>query len=164
MSLIELKRELNKLYIDLKEVRAYRNLQSKGFDFGTGLITNDSNESEDAYYEMEEQDILDCIENIQYIMREYNEEIINKKSRRYNRYNRKRIREKKLRDLEEKGAYATTTKESEEGKEYLTRFYLSGRKTFAKKQSNKVIRKSRNNFSLYGGGYRKKYDYWWTVY
>ena len=167
MNLIDLERELDNLYIDLEEVRAYRNLQNTAFDFGSGLITNDSTVSDDAYYEMQEQEILKSIDNIEYIMREMvlrnEEELYYIPQIRYNRYNKNRISKKKLNALKDKGIYAVSFKEHD-GKKYLTRFYLSGRKKFAKKQTNKIIRKSRNNFNLRGGGYRKKFDYKWTVY
>lgn len=48
---------------------------------------------------------------------------------------------------------------------FFRRFYLSGRKKFAKKQTNKRLRT--HNYKYFDrnySGYRKVFDYWWTVY
>ena len=161
MNLQEMKETLKKYELDLEEVRAYRNLQNEGFDFGLGYIEPESKESYDAYLEMEEQELEEMIENIKYMIKDYQKE--NEQSKRVNRYKRKRKREDKLQRLVNNNSYVVYTKERD-GKEYIVRVYSSGRKGFAKKQSNRVIRNSRNDFQLKGSGYRKKYDYWWTVY
>jgi hypothetical protein len=60
-------------------------------------------------------------------------------------------------------------------KRYWHLYYLSGPKTFAKKQTHKKTRaKNRNLLSLYNNQeeeeminhniYHKQFDYWWTVY
>ena len=50
------------LELDLIEVQAYRDLQDEPFCFdGRELIKNESGYSEDAYYRMQEEDILNCL-------------------------------------------------------------------------------------------------------
>lgn len=46
----------------LKEIEAYRELDGEDFDFGTGLIKNEMRQgSEDAYYEIDLQNLKDTI-------------------------------------------------------------------------------------------------------
>ena len=56
---------LEELKLDLIEIQAYRNLQDKDFSFNGNIIKNESIISEDAYYEMLEQDILEQIEYLE---------------------------------------------------------------------------------------------------
>ena len=62
--MIEVK-TLEELKLDLIEIQAYRNLQDKDFSFGGNVIKNESITSEDAYYEMLQQDILEQIEYLE---------------------------------------------------------------------------------------------------
>lgn len=154
-------RTLEELKGDLVEVRAYRALQNEPFDFGTGVIKNNSNNSEDAYYKMQEQEIIEEINRVEAVEFE-------KEKRRYlkkeNRYYSDKKAKNRLKKLHEQGVYSVyKAKNKDNGKEYLYKFYLSGRKKMAKKQTNKKVR-NRNNFPLKGAGYRKVYDYWWEVY
>jgi len=141
------------LIIDWNEIEAYRRLSGEPFDFGTGLITDDSSESEDAYWKIEQWDIekaLDDKEDV-YLYR-------SKRKRKYklNRYNRKFIDRVKLKKLSNR-AYTIYFNEE---KGIYTRFYLSGCKQYAKWCSDRAVR-NRNDFPLRGAGYRKVYDYWW---
>jgi hypothetical protein len=43
------------------------------------------------------------------------------------------------------------------------RYYYSGRKKYAKYCTNRKVRKT-NDFPLKDAGYRKCFDYWWTVF
>ena len=103
MSFEYLYKNLNKeeLKGDLAEVKAYRDLQSEPFDFGTGLITNDSKQSEDAYYEMQEQDLEEFIENIEAEL----QRVERNKNRRLNRYARKQRAKRKKKRLADQGVY-----------------------------------------------------------
>lgn len=163
MSFEHLYKNINKeeLKGDLAEVKAYRDLQSEPFDFGSGLITNDSKESEDAYYEMQEQDLEELLDNIE---SEINE-VERKNRKRLNRYARKQRAKRKKKRLADQGVYFVYEKECREtGNKYVTQFYLTGSRKLAKRETNRKIRNSKNDFSLKGGGYRKKFDYWWTVF
>ncbi len=152
-------RTLEELKGDLVEVRAYRALQNEPFDFGTGIIKNNSNNSEDAYYEMQEQEIIEEINRIEATKIEKEREL-----QKRNRYYSDKKAKNRLKKLYEQGVYSVyKAKNKDTGKEYLYKFYLSGRKKMAKKQTNKKVR-NKNNFPLKGAGYRKVYDYWWEVY
>lgn len=80
-----------------------------------------------------------------------------------NRYERKMKSRKKLRRLHEENSYFVYEKENENGETYLCPFYLSGCRKFAKKQTSKRLRKS-NDFKLNGCAYRRKFDYWYTLF
>lgn len=140
------------LIIDWNELEAYRTLNGQPFDFGTGLITNNSSESEDAYWEIEQLDIENALDDLEdvYLYRSKR-----KKKYKLNHYNKKFIDRVKLKKLSN---YAYTIYFNEEKGRYK-RFYLSGCKQYAKWCSDRVIR-NRNDFPLKGGGYRKAYDYW----
>lgn len=157
-------REKEELLLDLIEVRAYRELQSEPFDFGTGLIENDSKFSEDAYYKMEENEILEKLRDLEEGKTKKNKQVNNKKIKNKRKYYLDKKAEKRMKKLHEIGVYQVYEAINEDtGEKYMDKFYLSGRKGFAKRQSNKKVRKS-NNFPLKGGGYRKVYDYWWEVF
>ena len=162
--------KLEELKLDLIEVRAYRDLQGEPFDFGTGLITNDSKVSEDVYYKREERELLNAISEIKEEKKNENFNLengkisgINKEKERNRRYLDKKAKIK-LERLSDQGVYMVYKKKNHDtGNTFVTRFYLSGLKKEAKKQTNKRIRKS-VQFPLNGGGYRKVFDYWWTVF
>lgn len=154
--------KLEDLKCDLEEVKAYRSLQDKPFDFGNGLITNDSCETEEAIYEMEEQNLEEFIDSIVYD-RERNQKP--KKSKRLDRYSRKQKGKSHFERLAKQGVYFVYETENEQtGKKYVKRLYLSGCRKLAKRETNRKVRNSKNDFSLKGGGYRKKFDYWWTLF
>lgn len=49
-------------------------------------------------------------------------------------------------------------------KNYLKRFYLSGKRKFCKKATNKIVRHYCDLSSRDKSYYRKLYDYWWTLF
>lgn len=150
---------------DLVEVKAYRDLQSEPFDFGTGLITNDCKQSEDAYYEMIEQDLECWLENYLEPTLEPSLGMEKDLKIRDNRYARKCIEKKILKDLQSKNVYQIYEKTDEEtGNKYLKISYCSRRKRNAKKMTNRKLRQSRQAVSLRNGEYRKVFDYWWEVF
>lgn len=82
-----------------------------------------------------------------------------------NRYDRKKITQNKMKKLHEnEKSYFVSEKESANGEVYYQPLHLSGCRKYAKKRTNRIIRKSRNDFSNRGCAYRKKFDYWWTLF
>lgn len=142
------------LITDFNELEAYRSLDGKPFDFGCGLITDDSKGGEDAYWEMAQQDIEDCLEDL-----DYSPPKTRKKSRP-NRYERKYTKRKRLEEIHHQAWHPVWY---DKEKQMYKRSYYSGRKGFAKKQSNRKIRHTKD-FSTDGGGYRKLFDYWGNVF
>lgn len=57
--------------------------------------------------------------------------------------------------------YFNSIKKDEFGKLYSQRIYVSGRRKYSKKQTNKKLRKS--DIGNYGA-YRKVFDYWSTIF
>lgn len=141
---------------DWNDLEAYRNLQKQPFDFGTGLITDDSIQSEDGFWKMEQWNIESAIEDL----------ISNSTKIKYfksklNHYNKKQITKIKLIKLFKIGGWYSISYDEDTGR-YI-RYYYSGRRGFAKWCSDRAVR-NRNDFSLKGGGYKKVYDYWNTVF
>lgn len=57
--------KLEELELDLIEINAYRDLQDEAFCFdGVNAIKTENKNSEDAYYEMIEDNIIDAINEI----------------------------------------------------------------------------------------------------
>jgi hypothetical protein len=144
-------------YIEqLKEIEAYRSLDGLPFDFGTGLIPNEmSLGSEDAYYEMDIQNLEGIIEYWDYVDD-------TKKRRKYKdklfKYYKRKIDQKKLSKL-----YNETWWAVQDCGEYKKRCYIGSRTTFLKKYSNKIVRRYVNEVSVKGNGYRRLFDYWWEI-
>lgn len=84
-------------------------------------------------------------------------------SLKLNRYARKKETQRRLR-RGSKYNYFITERENKTGDIWYSRMYLSGCRKLAKKQTNKKVRKSRNDFSQRGCAYRRKFDYWWTLF
>lgn len=80
-----------------------------------------------------------------------------------NRHERKRLTQKKLKKLYEQDVYFVTKKGTGDFK-YYQRVYLSGIRKFAKRETNRKLRNSRNDFKLKGCAYRRKFDYWYTLF
>jgi hypothetical protein len=77
---------IDDLYGLLIELDAYRRLSGQSFDFGTGMISDDSIISEDVYYKMQQQELEELLyDKINYIPRK------KKKKNRLNKYERKKI-------------------------------------------------------------------------
>ena len=81
-----------------------------------------------------------------------------------NRYDRKRITQKKMKKLHDNNVYFVYSKDNDDGEEYYQPLHLSGRRKYAKRRTNKILRKSRNDFNLGGCAYRRKFDYWWEIF
>lgn len=82
-----------------------------------------------------------------------------------NRYERKRKTQEKLRKLHENKVYFVSKKGTSDGKKvYFQPLYLSGCRKYAKKRTNRILRKSRDDFNLKSCAYRRKFDYWWTLF
>ena len=81
-----------------------------------------------------------------------------------NRYDRKRITQKKMKKLHDNDCYFVDLKEDSEGDENYQPLHLSGCRKYAKRRTNRILRKSRNDFNLRGCAYRRKFDYWYTLF
>ena len=150
------------IQLTLIELNAYRILNGQSFDFGNGLITNDSKISEDVYWKMEQYDLEELISGYFLLMNEedYIDRDFTKKKSRLNKYERKQIDNKKLNKLYQIGKYSCGVSEY---KGHLARWYMSGRKKYAKKYSNSKVRKFKD-FKLKCAGYRRVFNYWINVY
>jgi hypothetical protein len=152
------------IQLTLIELNAYRILNGQSFDFGNGLIINDSKISEDVYWKMEQYDLEELISGYFLLMNEedYIDRDLKKKKYKYrlNKYERKQIDNKKLNKLYEIGKYSCGISEY---KGYLARWYMSGRKKYVKKYSNSKVRKFKD-FKLKCAGYRRVFNYWNNVY
>ena len=149
-------KQLEEYILDWIELEAYRTLEGVPFDFGTGLIKNDlSFGTEEAYWEMEQQDLEEIINNCGHEKQESK-----KKKYRLNHYKRKRIDRIKKEKLAKISWFPVWY---DEDKKQYRHLYLSGCRKYAKRQTNKIIRNT-NNFQLKGSGYRKTFDYWNTLF
>lgn len=111
---------------------------------------------EDAYYEMclpEESGYDEYSHEYNY----YKLKTKTKHKERLNQYERKKIDKKKLDKL-----YGVVWWAVWNNGEYKGRSYLSNRKKFAKKMTNKKIRQYKGSIGN-GSCYRKIYNYWWEV-
>ena len=61
--------KLEELKLDLIEVKAYRDLQNESFTFGKEIVINESKVSEDAYYEILEENLNEAIEELEVKLR-----------------------------------------------------------------------------------------------
>ena len=150
---------------ELEEIVAYQNLEGLPFDFGNGLIENDlSYGTEHVYWKMYAQILENIIEdweddiNCRKWLKSQSKKKYKKK--RLNKYFRKTIYKRKLVNLSKTSWWIVYY--NEEQNRYI-RCYYSKRKGFAKFCSNKAVR-NRTDFSLKGAGYRKCFDYWYTVF
>jgi hypothetical protein len=152
------------------DIQAYRTLAGQAFDFGTGLITDDSTESEDAYWEERQWTIENALlkyepyydTDILYWYKKVfpysRENYIFKQRRR--KYKTTYIDRVKFKRLIKKNAYFYIYYEKNNR---YKRFYLSDYRKFAKYCTNKKIRHN-NDFPLKGGGYKRSFDYWNIVF
>jgi len=139
------------IQILINELEAYRILDGRPFDFGTGLIENDSSfGSEDVYYRMD-------IQSLEELLLDYKVVNTKKKKVRLNRYARKKIRNRRLNRL---NRTKTITVSYSDDKRRLIHYYESGRRGHAKWRSRKVVRKSSDFSTKKSNSYRKLYDYW----
>lgn len=113
------------------------------------------NGHEDAY-------LKNDIKIIESILRNWQRKYISGQCRTHklNRYERKKITQQRYKRLHKLRWWTVYYKEEEN--RYIKIFY-SGRRKYAKYCSNRKVRNS-NEFSLRGGGYRRVYDFWWTVF
>ena len=127
-------KQLEEYMLDLIEIEAYRELEGKSFDFGTGMIENElSYGTEEAIWEMEQQELEEIIEHWEVNKADKNVKI------RPNRYKMKRIDREKLKVLSNYGIY--TIYYSETRQRYV-RFYLTGCRKLAKTLTNSMIRQN----------------------
>jgi len=153
------KKLYEELITDWEELEAYRTLNGQPFDFGTGLITNESQESEDVYWKIQQQSIEHILDHLDSLDDEYNYKIIkHKRKRRKSRS--KDIDNRKLKKIARISWFPVYY--SEEKGRYI-RSYISGRRKFAKWWTNRTIRHT-NEFPLKGNGYRRVVNYWDIVY
>lgn len=160
-------KEIEETKLDLIEVKAYRALQSTPFDFGTGVICYDGiYGSEDAYYEMEEQELEDYLCGLIWEKRfnyDHPDNISKKKfKRKPNKYLRKKMTLQKYKKLSKSLRHSWYGIYYNKQKQRYIRIYFSGARKFIHKQSEKKIRKS-NNFKLKGSNFKKVYDFWWEL-
>ena len=81
-----------------------------------------------------------------------------------NRYERKRLTQKKLKKLHDNEVYFVYSKSTKNGQTYYQPLQFSGCRKYAKKQTNRKVRNSRNDFKLKGCAYRRKFDYRYTLF
>ena len=67
-----------------------------------------------------------------------------------------------MKKLYDNNVYFVSDRMGREDKVYYKRFYLSGPRKFAKRETNRKYRKSKE--LLQGCAYRRVYDYWWTLF
>lgn len=80
-----------------------------------------------------------------------------------NRYERKKLTQKKMKNLYDNKVYFVY-KHEKDGKEYYQRLYMSGGRKYAKRETNRKLRNSKVDYKLNGCAYRRKFDYWWTLF
>jgi len=154
---------IKELELDLMDIKAYRQLQSDNFDFGNGIIINDSPVSEDVYFKMEQLDLenaLYCdsyIDDLEYIIDLYYKH----KKIRLNRHARKAITQKKLKS--HYSHYHGMCYWHDEKNIFVRDTGRKIRKRCIKKQARKKTRRRKNDFPLKGNGFRKIFDYWWEL-
>lgn len=137
------------------EINAYATLDGEDFDFGTGVINNDmSYGSEDAYYEMELQDLAEIIEY-------WEDEKPKKKSKRKQRRDRRSMKQKENQRMEFLKEIHWGVVTDMNG--FNQRIYRGKRSRYLKKKSNKQVRKYKDKIAS-GAGYRKVFDFWWELY
>lgn len=148
-------RTIEDLEILLIELKAYRELESESFDFGTGLLYSDyTYGSEDVYYKMDIESVEDALIWKHYYNRHYKTH--NKHKQRLNKYERKEITLNRYKQLEK------ISKNSVWYNEDLNRYikcYYSNRRKRAHRNWIKKLRKT-NNFKLKGNSCNKVYHYW----
>lgn len=141
----------------IDEIRAYRDLESEVFDFGEGEMRIEGwYGSEDAYYEMclPEESGWD-----EYYYEHFYHKYKPKPKLKYkaSRYCKKQKYKQRLEKLCHIRWWAVTDMNT-----HKRRCYMSGRRKYARKQSNKKVRNYKSGISN-GGNYRKVYDFWWEV-
>jgi HD superfamily phosphohydrolase len=144
-----------------QEIEAYRTLDGQSFRFGNELIVNDDEfgyGSEDGYLGIVAQDLREKLE----YWHEDNpiQKVKNKSKKRLNKYERRKIDQQKLKRLSELSW--CTAYYCKDRQRYI-KIYYSGRRKYAKYCSKRKVRNS-NDFPLKGNGYRKVFDYWWTIF
>jgi|GEM_PF-1877285 len=144
-----------------QEIEAYRTLDGQSFQFGNELIINDNEfgyGSEDGYLGIDAQNIREVLEYW------HEDQIVKRKNKknkiRLNKYERKKIDQQKLKKLSELSWWVVYY--CDDRQRYI-RCNYSGRKKYAKYCSKRKVRNS-NDFPLRGNGYRKVFDYWWTIF
>jgi hypothetical protein len=147
--------EIEELYAD---IQAYRSLEGLEFDFGDGMILNELLQgTEEAYWEMDLQDLEDLLSYYE------NRPPPLPKKVRLNRYECKKITQKKLKKLHDLHCYFVRIDSFNE-LGFYRRVYLSGRRGYAKWCSRRAVR-NREDFTTYkSNSYRKVFDYGWTLY
>jgi hypothetical protein len=156
-------KQIEEYILDLEEVEAYRSLEGVPFDFGTGLIENDLGMgTEEAIWEMDQQDLEEIVHSWNYEKMWNNWLKSKNKKRKYklNRYYKKKIDKAKKKKLAEISWFPVYY---DEHKQRYVHTYLSGCRKYAKWCTNRKVRNT-NDFSLKGSGYRKTFDYWWTLF
>jgi hypothetical protein len=142
---------------DWNELEAYRNLNGQPFDFGAGLITDDSKESEDVYWKIQQWDIEHALDHLDCL--EYKRDI-RKQKRKRRKTRSKDIDNRKLKKLASISWFPVYY---DEDKNKYVHCYVSRRRGYAKWLTNKVMRNT-NDFKLKGNGYRRLVGYWYILF
>lgn len=141
------------------EVNAYRELESETFDFGTGEMRMEGLlGSEDAYYEMDLQELEERRQEKE--QEYYNRPLtIENNIKRVNKlYKRKEIDQKKLRDLSKITFWFV-----EDKGDYCKKHYYSRARKVLRNLSNKRVRSYKGEISN-GSHYKKIYDFYWNLF
>lgn len=145
----------------LQEIRAYRELDCAEFNFdGEPIRSTGEFGSEDAYYEMDIQDI----EELLLYWDDFCTNKPTKRKKKQNRYNRKMYykKVKHLRNIKNINPWCIYVYD------FDTDTYRYWEKCYAQRRElrsigNNTIRSmkpGKEEFPLKGGGYKKVYDYW----
>lgn len=148
------KLQIEEIYDTYRDIEAYRYLEGQPFNFGDGLIINESKVSEDVYHKMELYRLKDLLSY-------NNNDLKQHRKTRLNRYERKKITQKRLKKVADLYGYFIRF---DEKKQIYTRRYISGVRGYAKWCSRRKIR-NRYDFATYkSNSYRRLFDYWYTIF
>lgn len=157
-----------------KEIEAFRELENETFDFGEGPMKMKGTES--VYYKMdlrtyEDLELDSYYRNLEINYNIENEELylLAKEKGKLDYPTNKikdKVRIKRKNKCKEKRHIRNLNKIHwslvYDGPEFSKRCYRGGKSKWLKKESNKVVRRTKN--LVKGSDYRKAFDFWWILY
>lgn len=165
---------INELLIDLEEIRAYRALQNEPFDFGTGVLFNNSTHETDSYYKEAERATR---EKIKHLTIKGISDAIGKSTKVkegachvldtldiVEQGECKTSHKRKKEDYEKLKCFKYVKVEEEVGSWNEKRHHISKREKRSRKRAYKRPRKYRPYINLTGTDYRRISESWWFVY
>lgn len=167
-------RQINELLIDLEEIRAYRALQNEPFNFGTGVLFNNSTYETDSYYKEAERATREKIKQL--TIKEIADAIDKSTKTKEGACNTidildpmeqgecKTSYRRKKEDYEKLKCLKYVKVEEEFGSWNEKRYHISKREKRSRKRAYKRPRKYRPYINLTGTDYRRISESWWFVY